>query len=117
VRELDRGREIGLRLAELREARNDGIDLRTLARKLPIAVHVAGRVLGSEQRVELLQAGGKAIELGAKGELHRIVSRADDALGLGAAGVRHGAHDPAVPATDCRRGQRSYVSAGGSVQP
>ena len=49
VRELDRRGEIRLRLAELAEARDDGIDLGALARQRPVAVDVARRILGREQ--------------------------------------------------------------------
>ncbi len=84
MRELDRGGEIGFRLLEFAEARDDRIDFRALARQQPIAIHVARRLLGRKQRVELRQAGAQLVELGAKRELHGSNVRQSDRIGVGA---------------------------------
>ena len=70
AREFGGGREIGLGLSEIPVARGDGIELRALLRPRAIALEVARRVLGGEQRVELGQAPGELIELGAQRLFH-----------------------------------------------
>ena len=70
VGQLGGRRQVGLRTRVIAEARDDGIDLRVLARHRAIAVHVARRVLRGEQMVELTQADGELVELGAKRRFH-----------------------------------------------
>ena len=76
-----RGRgEVRLRLAELAEARDDRIDLGVLARQRPVAVHVARRILGREQRVELREARAQLVELACAARVSRGRGRRDYAV-------------------------------------
>ena len=70
MRELDSRGEIRFRIAELAEARDNRIDLGTLARQRPVAVDVTRRIFGREQGVEFRETRAQLVELGAKRLFH-----------------------------------------------
>ena len=72
VREFHRRREVGFGEPELAEARDDRRDVRVLLRERAVAVEVVREVGRPEQAVELVEARGELVELGAKRRFHRI---------------------------------------------
>ncbi len=70
MRELDGSGQVGLRLREFAETRDHRSDFSALARQRAVALEVARRVFGSEQRVDLREATAQLVELGAQRKLH-----------------------------------------------
>ena len=70
--ERRRGREVGLRLREFAKTLDDRIDFGTLSRERTIAVHVARRIFGGEQMMELGEARFELVELKAERGFHEF---------------------------------------------
>jgi hypothetical protein len=68
--ELVCSHQIGFRLREFAKSLDDRIDFGVLPGERAIAVHVARRVFGGEQMMELGQARFELVELEAKRWLH-----------------------------------------------
>ena len=75
VRELHRRREVGFGEPELAEARDDRRDVRMLLGERAVAVEVGRDVGRPQQSVQLVEARGELVELGAKRRFHRTRQR------------------------------------------